>query len=337
MLFRSFSGTIRTGELPAGARASDSALDHSALMAIDHSKDTAWRSEPDGAAPKTLSIDLKELREVDRVTLMSPHGERESPVRMHLRGSYDGRFWYTLARFPAPEPDQPIDSDGEGMTLRVYKTQRSKLQQSYSWQDILTLVEKGKPSSEENVTRLSWTPPEEGEEAFFLVWTGKFFQEREGGMRFSVAGQHTALMVDGRLELPMGEGGREADIYALAGTHTMTAVSIVTAGGEAGGATRARGNGQSANITLRNFNEADFDLSRASDFPVIEGPLEGTMEQQENVWRLSLPSHEMRFLEYEILEYRGEAVAVNHIEVRGGATVHVPPAQDVLKIGRAHV
>ena len=327
-----FSGTVRTGELPAGAQASDSALDHSALMAIDHSKDTAWRSEPDGAAPKTLSIDLKELREVDTVTLMSPHADQESPVRLRLRGSYDGRFWYTLARFPAPEPDPPITFGGEGMTLRIYKTLRSKLQQSYSWKDILTLVEKVEPESEESVNRLSWSPPEEGEEAFFLVWSGKFFQEREGGMRFSVQGQHTALMVDGRLELPMGEGGREADIYARAGTHTMTVVSVVAAGSEAGGATRARGNAQSENITLRNFNEADFDLSRASDFPVISGPLEGTMEQQENVWRLSIPSHEMRFLEYEILEYRGEAVAINHVEVKGGAAVHVPPVQDVLEL-----
>ena len=327
-----FSGTVRTGELPAGAQASDSALDHSALMAIDHSKDTAWRSEPDGAAPKTLSIDLKELREVDTVTLMSPHAEKESPVRLRLRGSHDGRFWYTLARFPAAEPDPPIAFDDEDMTLRVYKTPRSKLQQSYSWKDVLTLVKEAEPASEEQVTRLSWTPPEEGEDAFFLVWSGRFFQEREGGMRFSVAGQHTALMVDGRLELPMGEGGREADIYARAGTHTLTAVSVVTAGGEAGGATRARGNAQSATVTLRNFNETDFDLSRAADFPVIEGPLEGTMEQQDNVWRLSLPSHEMRFLEYEILEYRGEAVAVSHVEVRGGATVHVPPGEDVLQL-----
>ncbi|NIP94555.1 MAG: discoidin domain-containing protein, partial [Akkermansiaceae bacterium] len=100
-----FSGTIRTGELPAGAKATDSALDHNALMAIDHSRDTAWRSEPDGVAPKSLSVDLKELRPVDTITIMSPDPEKEAPVRMHVRGSHDGRFWYTLARFPTPEPD----------------------------------------------------------------------------------------------------------------------------------------------------------------------------------------------------------------------------------------
>ena len=116
------------------------------------------------------------------------------------------------------------------MTMRLYKTQKSKLLPSYAWKDIVSLVEKTKPDLEENVTRLSWSPPAEGEEAFLLVWSGRFFQERDGGMRFSVTGQHTGLMVDGRLELPMGEGGREADIYAKAGVHTITVVSIVSAG-----------------------------------------------------------------------------------------------------------
>ncbi|MEC8941673.1 MAG: discoidin domain-containing protein, partial [Verrucomicrobiota bacterium] len=255
-----FSGTVRTGELPAGAQASDSALDHSPLMAIDHSRDTAWRSEPDGSAPKTLAIDLKELREVDTISLMSPDAEKEAPVRLRLLGSHDGRFWYTLARFPTPEPDTPITFGNDEMTLRLYKTQKSKLLPSYAWKDIVSLVEKTKPDLEENVTRLSWTPPAEGEEAFLLVWSGRFFQERDGGMRFSVTGQHTGLMVDGRLELPMGEGGREADIYAKAGFHSITVVSIVSAGGEAGGAVRARENAQSPSVTLRNFNAADFDL-----------------------------------------------------------------------------
>jgi hypothetical protein len=40
-----FLGMSRTGELPAGAKASDSALDHSPLKAIDHSLKTTWRSE----------------------------------------------------------------------------------------------------------------------------------------------------------------------------------------------------------------------------------------------------------------------------------------------------
>lgn len=329
-----FSGTVRTGELPAGAKATDSALDHSALMAIDHSVETAWRSEPDGAAPKSLSVDLKELREVDSISFTSPDAEKEAPVRMHIRGSHDGRFWYSLARFPTPEPDAPVKFSADTMTLRIYRTEKSKLRESYGWKDIVGMVEKVQPTLEESVEKVSWAPPKEGEDAFFLVWSGKFFQERAGGMRFHIAGQHTGLMIDGRLELPMGEGGREADIYAQAGVHEMTIVSVVSNGGEAGGATRARENPQSAAVALRSFNAGDFDLSRAADFPRIEGPLQGTMEQKENTWQLTLPKHEMRFIECEILEYRGEAVAINHVEVKGGETTHVPPEQDVLLLAK---
>ena len=56
-----FEGIAPTGELPAGALASDTAIDHSPLMAIDQDKDTFWLSEPDGATPKWLSVDMKDL------------------------------------------------------------------------------------------------------------------------------------------------------------------------------------------------------------------------------------------------------------------------------------
>ncbi|MDE0594678.1 MAG: tetratricopeptide repeat protein [Roseibacillus sp.] len=332
-----FSGTIRTGELPAGAQASDSALDHNALMAIDHSKDTYWRSEPDGAAPKSLAIDLKELREVDSIAFQSPDPEKEAPVRMHVRGSHDGRFWYTLAHFPTPEPDQKISFGEDGMTLRIFQIEQSNLRDRYPWKDIVDLVENVKPTKETKVESLSWTPPEEGKEAYFLVWSGTFFQERAGGMRFTVNGQLTGMMVDGRLELPMGEGGRQADIFAKAGAHELTVVSIVSSGGEAATASRARENPQSASVALRSFKAEDFDLSRAADFPKIEGALQGELVQDKNQWTLTLPRHEMRFIECEILEYRGEAVAINHVEVKGAGITHVPPKQDVLLLAKNQI
>ena len=329
-----FSGTVRTGELPAGAQASDSALDHSALMAIDHSLETAWRSEPDGAAPKSLSVDLKELRDVNSITFSSPDPEKEAPVRMHVRGSHDGRFWYTLARFPTPEADPKISFGSKGMTLRVYQTEQAKLRASYTWKEIVDLVEKVKPTEEKKVATLSWSPPKEGKEAYFLVWSGKFLQERGGGMRFSVSGQHTGLMVDGRLELPMGQGGRTADIYAKRGIHELTVVSVVSSGGTAATVERARENAQSASVSMRSFKEADFDLSKATGYPRIEAALGGTMVQEKNQWQLTLPMHEMRFIECNILEYRGEAVAINHVEVKGGEITHVPPKQDVLLLSK---
>ena len=163
------------------------------------------------------------------------------------------------------------------MTLRIFQIEQSTLQDRYTWKDIVGLVEKVKPTKEMKVESLSWTPPEEGMEAYFLVWSGTFFQERAGGMRFTVNGQLTGMMVDGRLELPMGEGGRQADIFAKAGVHELTAISIVSSGGEAATASRARENPQSARVALRSFKAEDFDLSRAADFPKIEGALQGEL------------------------------------------------------------
>ena len=52
-----FEGTAPTAELPAGALASDTAINHSLLMAIDLDKESYWLAEPD-ASPKTLTIDM---------------------------------------------------------------------------------------------------------------------------------------------------------------------------------------------------------------------------------------------------------------------------------------
>ena len=56
-----FEGTVDTSALPAGALATDSAIDHSPLMAIDKDPKTFWLSQPDGAAPKDLTVDMKDL------------------------------------------------------------------------------------------------------------------------------------------------------------------------------------------------------------------------------------------------------------------------------------
>src|SRR4029079_1819671 len=66
-----FEGSVKTGELPAGALASDAAIDHNALMTIDRDPKTYWSSLPDGATPKSLTIDMKDLRNVARVKLTS--------------------------------------------------------------------------------------------------------------------------------------------------------------------------------------------------------------------------------------------------------------------------
>ena len=102
-----FEGTATTGELPAGAQASDTAIEHSPLMAIDRDPKTFWQSEPDGATPKQLTVDMKDLRLVSQVRLTSPDPESQVPVRGVLMGSNDGRFWFRLAGNPKAETGAP--------------------------------------------------------------------------------------------------------------------------------------------------------------------------------------------------------------------------------------
>lgn len=327
-----FLGMARTGELPAGASASDSALDHSPLMAIDHSLDTAWRSQPDGAAPKSLSLDMKELRQTESITLTSSHPEQEAPVRMNVRGSHDGRFWFHLAEFPTREPDPKLAFQNKGMTLRIYKTPAKNVRSNYSWKDIADLAGKLEPTETKQVDTLSWEAPEEGTDAYFLIWSGPFVQEREGAVRFEIAGQTTAVMLDGRLELPVGEGDRSVDVFATRGIHDLTIFSIATPQSKLAQALRARENRQSSNINLAPFHAADFDPASVADIQKATPLAPGEINQEENRWTLTMTPRELRHIEVEFLEYRGEAIAINNVDISGGGNKHIPPAENVLEL-----
>ena len=85
-----FEGQVKTAELPAGALATDSAIDHSPLMAIDKDPKTFWSSQPDGAAPKALTVDMKDLYSISRVSIATPSLETNTPVRLELLGSCSG-------------------------------------------------------------------------------------------------------------------------------------------------------------------------------------------------------------------------------------------------------
>lgn len=327
-----FRGRTRTGELPAGAKASDSALDHSPLMVIDHSLDTAWRSEPDGAAPKSLSVDMKELRPTESITLSSPQVEQEAPVRMQVRGSHDGRFWFNLASFPAPESAPLLKFPQTDMNLRTYKTPAKNLREKYSWKEIVDVVQKIEPTEVKKVETLAWQAPEEGSDAYFLLWSGPFVQERDGALRIEVTGQNTAVMFNNRLELPVGSGKQEVDIYAPRGVHELTILTIASPEQRSVGALLARENRQSSTLKLRPFVATDFDPGAVADLRKFTPPPPAEIKQEENKWILSMPARDLRFVDFEFLEYRGEAIAVNNVEISGGGTKHMPPAADVLEL-----
>jgi len=327
-----FLGMARTGELPAGAKASDSALDHNPLMAIDHSLDTSWRSEPDGAAPKSLSIDMKELRRTESIILGSPQVEEEAPVRMRIRGSHDGRFWFNLASFPAAKPATPIKFPESGMHLRIFKTQSKSLKENYSWEDIAGLVQKVEPTVVKKVESLSWEAPEEGTDAHFLVWSGPFVQEREGALRIEVSGRNTAVMFNGQLEMPVGEGDQSVDLFAPRGIHQLTIFTLVTPVVKSAEARIARENRQSSLVKMRPFIASDFDPAAVTDLEPFTPAQPSVIKQVENRWILSMSPRELRFIDFEFLEYRGEAIAVSNVEVSGGGQKHIPPAADVLEL-----
>ena len=67
-----FEGEVKTAELPAGALASDTAIEFNPLMAIDHDEESTWKSEPDGATPKWLSVDIKDVHPVSSIVLHTP-------------------------------------------------------------------------------------------------------------------------------------------------------------------------------------------------------------------------------------------------------------------------
>ncbi|NQV25697.1 MAG: tetratricopeptide repeat protein [Rhodopirellula sp.] len=262
-----FEGTSKTGELPAGALASDTAIDHSPLMAIDKSPETFWLSEPDGATPKLLTVDMKNLQTVSRVRIHTPRADENKPVRGELQASYDGEFWYRVAAHPQiPNAPRVGEADYGAMQYRVYKENGTRFT---SWQQILNLAQ-GEPLSRGEVTdgQLIWQRPEdeEGRSKYYsVVWFGKFVQPRAGAVRFSIQGYRTALAVNDRLEMEPGVGNRTADVWLEAGTHDLTIFAAAFTNTATMSAQRARADLNRQRVVLSPFLSGDFDLSGANE------------------------------------------------------------------------
>jgi len=116
-----FEGMVNTGELPAGATATDAAIGQSAILAIDRDPKSYWQSEPDGRTPKALTVDMKDLRTVTEVNLTVPDATNRAPVRAELRGSYDGVFWFRLGGDPPIERVEPVGTQQSATATRWLK------------------------------------------------------------------------------------------------------------------------------------------------------------------------------------------------------------------------
>lgn len=330
-----FQGTAQTAELPAGALASDTAIDHSPLMAIDRDPQTYWISQPDGATPKWISVDLKDLRLVDRVTVRSPDASRHVPVRGALQGSQDGRFWFPLGRNPATPQAAPVAEAYGQMTQRVYAGNHVHFA---DWKQVAELARNFPPLSEEPVNTLAWSiPPEVDQErssqAHSVIWHGKFVQPRNGVVRFAVEGTTTALAMDGRLELALGPGGRHVDLWLSAGTHDLAVFAAVQTAAQGASLRLARADFDRSEVALVPFRMADFDLSDPVARPaLVREPAELTLA--EGVWDFRFEPIELRHVRLWVDEYLGEALAVSHFEISGesGAEQYIPTEADVLSL-----
>ncbi|NQT41446.1 MAG: tetratricopeptide repeat protein, partial [Planctomycetes bacterium] len=334
-----FEGTVATGELPAGALATDAAIDHGPLMAIDRDPKTFWQSVPDGATPKSLTIDLKDLRSIASATVSTPDAESNRPVRAELRGSHDGQFWFHLAGHPAMPAAEPVAGECGQMTRRVFNGRNATVA---DWNALVELTKNTKPIEEEATDELRWTRPEaeddkEKRKSYLVLWRGTLVQHRASAARFAVSGVTTALAIDGRLEMPVGPGNRTADVWLDAGPHELTILATATGARDEVEAVWARADLTSAQVKIRPFEAADFDLSKVDgEIQTAEAPV---VTLTDEAWQCTFPKAEVRFVRFEVQEYLGEAVAINHVEIRGEnpEDVYVPTEADVLALSNNDV
>lgn len=334
-----FEGMVNTGELPAAATATDAAIGQNAILAIDHNPKTFWQSEPDGRTPKSLVVDMKDLRRVAGVKLTVPDPENRAPVRADLEASYDGVFWFRLGGDPAIDRLEPIAGEYGKMKRRVYAGDYTRIRQ---WQQVVDLTQDAATFEEAEVEELTWSRPKDADDAkepFAVVLNGKLVQPRPGAARIRVAGARTALVIDGRAELPLGNGTRSVDVWLSAGAHDLTVFAAAAANSRQPiGATWARANLSSANVALRRFLPTDFDLSLPEAKTAGLPAQEAEIDRGEDWWEFRFKPVEVRYIRFVIHEYLGDAVAIGHVEVFGEKPDEkfIPPEVDVVSLAHNH-
>ncbi len=270
-----FEGIAQTGELPAGALASDTSIDHSPLMAIDKKKESFWLSEPDGAVPKLLTIDMKDLNPVNRVKIWSPKPDAQIPIRGELLGSNDGEFWFRIASHPEPLKADKIVDEYKAMRRRVFAGNFTGFT---TWDQVKQLAKSNKPSEEEDVANgLTWSRAEDAEDSkkpYGVLWYGKLVQPKAGAARIQVQGITTGMSIDGVLEMPIGPGSRTVDVWLGKGLHDVTIFAAVNQATQVSQAIWARADINRQLVQLGPFLKSDFDLELAEDREVakVAGP-----------------------------------------------------------------
>ncbi|MBL8826337.1 MAG: tetratricopeptide repeat protein [Planctomycetaceae bacterium] len=336
-----FEATAQTGDLPAGALASDTSIDHSPLMAIDKDPKSFWLSEPDGVAPKFLSVDLKDLRTIDHVVFESPKPDQQIAVRGELFGSNDGRFWFPLGSNPAPATADNVAGEYAAMTRSVYEGNYANFSE---WTQVVNLSKNSKPIEQVAATDMSYTVPEDltdekvRQKPHAVIWHGKLVQPRAGAARLQLVGARTAVAIDGRLALALGENNRTVDVWLEQGTHDLTIFCATATNLPTVGCQISREDHAATQVVFLPFSEADFDLKRAEAKPAtIRKP--ATIETADGKWDFRFEPIAVRHVKFVIREFLGEAVAVNHVTVAHEAEQqkYIPTDADVLSLATNNV
>ena len=327
-----FEGTAMTGELPAGALASDTSIQHSPLMAIDRDPGTFWMSEPDGATPKFLTVDMKDLKTVNRLRISSPRADQHIPIRGDILGSNDGQFWFRIAAHPQPVPAPAVTEEFGNMKRRVFEGDYT----GYSnWQQIVNLSRNSQSVEDEEVTDLLWSRPADAEDAqkpYTVIWQGLLVQDRPGAARIAVQANTTAVWIDQSLELPVGLGNRTVDVWLEAGTHPLTIFAAAVNASQGVSATIARQDHRADTIVALPFRAADFDISAPDLEPArLRAPIRSDFGRSE--WTMEFEPMELRYVKLVIHEFLGEAVAISHVEIAGeDDEIFIPTEYDILTL-----
>ena len=339
-----FEGTVASSDLPAGALATDTAIEHSALMAIDKDPASTWISQPDGLTPKWLAVDLKELRTVNSGNFTTPDPADQAPVRVRLQGSHDGRFWYPLAEHPQRAAAARPEGDFKRMTQRIWHT--SQAMRLTDWQQVkkLTSQEPHEQSEPDELAYSSELPidPEERRrrkaDPCAVVWQGTFIQPRDGAVRFAMRGQLVGAMVDNLVVQPIVPLRRETtvDVYLEAGLHELVFFAASSDSGRLGvEVLRARENPNRSEVRPTRFVAEDFDLDQALVADLIPaGDYQlGTLSASEDgKWEYAIEPRELRHVRFVIDEYLGQAVAINSVAVSGPEGQFIPTEADLLQL-----
>jgi TolA-binding protein len=422
-----FLGRAQTGELPAGALASDVSIESSPLMSIDKDSGTSWISEPDGSTPKWLKVDLKDVYDVTEVTLRSPNqpspsltwtyrnakgqdralvlnengsyeakaGEEvekgkwqyegaeerftlspkdgnattftfnsqngrfeiepndnphlrdgilevanQTPVRMRMNGSHDGRFWYELSRWPAAPERAGLGLADGPMTMRIYQAKGNPTM--HDWERFSKWINSKEPEETKEVDDLEWIMPEEvleegGKEsklARIVTWAGNYAQPNAGATRFFVSAENAAIMIDGKLvmepDTARARKNRSVDVFLESGIHELTILAYVSNHKAGGKVTRARENPNVEQIVSGPFRPSDFDQAGIDAKEDDEEELAVEAYKKGSNWTFSIPAAHLRHVEFIFEEYVGQSLAINQVEVKAGEKLLVPTDADIL-------